>query len=351
MREKVKVSIIIPVFNAEKFISFCIESLIKQTLRECEFIFINDGSSDKSKYLIEEYRKLDPRIILYNQNNQGVSAARNEGLRRASGSYVGFVDADDFVEIDMFEKLYNVAISQNSDLLMSNLECEIEGHKVVISPPFPDNKILDEEFIQDEVLPYYLMTDDLNSTCNKLYRKELIDKYNLEFPVKVALGEDSLFNMSFLSRASNCLYLNYTGYHYREVKGSATRNIIEKDYFKNAIEVYKREIPKEIFNEGDFGKLKKYKAIKLIESVLSYIHLYFSPNTEISFIKRYYYIKRMLKNDSIKNSLLIYKDEKKLEIGRYEKILLTFIKLNFTLGLYGITAYSRFRNRKLELIK
>lgn len=345
MREEVKVSIIIPVFNAGEYISFCIDSLIKQTLQECEFIFINDGSSDNSKYLIEEYSKLDPRVVLYNQNNQGVSVARNQGLKRARGKYVGFVDADDYVELDMYAKLYNVVMSQNCDLLMSNLECEIEGHKVVIAPPFPDNKILGKEFIQDEVLPYYLKSDHLNSVCNKLYKKELIDKYNLQFPSNLALGEDAFFNMAFLSCASSCLCLNYTGYHYREVKGSATRNIVDKDYFNNALEVYKQEIPKEIFKERDFNKLEKYKAIKLIESVQSYIHLYFVPNTEISFIKRYYYIKRMLKNKLIKNSLIIYIDEKKAELGRYEKIFLTCIKINFTLGLFGITAYSRFRNR------
>src|SRR6476646_4070363 len=95
-----KVSVIIPVYNAGKYITRCIESLLNQTLQECEFIFINDGSIDDSREIIEGYKQVDDRIILINQVNQGVSIARNKGLYLAAGEYVGFVDADDCIEKD-----------------------------------------------------------------------------------------------------------------------------------------------------------------------------------------------------------------------------------------------------------
>ncbi|MES9697320.1 glycosyltransferase [Bacillus sp. JJ927] len=102
-------SVIIPVYNAEKYITQCIESLLNQTLRECEFIFINDGSTDNSEKIIEDYKKINDRITLINQENQGVSIARNRGLDVSTGEYVGFVDADDYIEKDMYEMLYNAA--------------------------------------------------------------------------------------------------------------------------------------------------------------------------------------------------------------------------------------------------
>lgn len=338
-------SIIIPVYNAEKYIANCVNSLIKQTLSECEFIFINDGSEDNSEVILHDYLNRDCRIIILNQKNLGVSAARNAGLKVANGNYIGFVDADDHVEPNMFEKMYKEALAQKCDVIMSNLECEIEGEKMVVSPPFPKGKILHKEYIEDEVLPYFLLSDDLNSVCTKLYRRELIKRYNIEFPLGVALGEDSVFNMNFFSRASNCMLLDYTGYHYREVIGSATRNIVEKDYFNKAIEVYQQDIPEDIFKKSDWIKLKKYKAIRLIKSVQSYIHLYFAPSEDISLIRRYNYVKIMLKNELVRTSLPTYHKEYSKSIGKYEKVLLILIKLKFTVGLYGVTAYSRFRNR------
>ena len=138
----IKVSVIIPVYNAEKYITECIESLLNQTLQQCEFIFVNDGSKDHSGAIIDEFKKKDSRIILINQENQGVSMARNNGLKAASGEYVGFVDADDYIENDMYETMYNHAKQDECDAVISNLESEMEGRKFISNYPFPQNTIL-----------------------------------------------------------------------------------------------------------------------------------------------------------------------------------------------------------------
>lgn len=342
--EASKVSIIIPVYNAEKYISECIESLLGQTLHACEFIFVNDGSDDKSKSIIEDYQRHDDRIKLINQENQGVSAARNAGLQAALGEYVGFVDADDYIEKDMYETLYHAAIEQNCDVVVSNLESELEGCKVIITYPFRTNETLGRAYILQYIMPYFLKVDDLNTAVNKIYRKNVLTKNKIAFPEKVALGEDGMFNMIFFSHAATMTYMNYTGYHYREVSGSATRNIRDKDYFSKAIEVYKTAPPL-IYNEIiPSNNVNRLKSIRLIKSMISYIYIYFKPSNDMSFTKRYRYVKQMINNKYVREALPIYWDEMNSSIGRYEKFILSMVKVRSAFGLMFAVVYSRWRN-------
>ncbi|WP_228307722.1 glycosyltransferase [Priestia sp. J2] len=341
----VKVSVVIPVYNVEKYITECIESLLNQTLEQCEFIFVNDGSKDNSVQIIENYRKKDNRVKLINQENHGVSIARNNGLEIALGEYVGFVDADDYIEKDMYQTLYNCARQNNYDLILSNFESEIEGHKLITKYSFPIGIILDESYIKREILPYFLKADDLNTACNKLYRHKILKENLIRFPENVPLGEDGMFNMSFIGCIDTMIYINYTGYHYREVKGSATRNVAEKDYFQRALEVYRLELPENLMGTINKVKVQKFKALKLIKNVMSYVHVYSHPAEELSFKMRYRYIKEMISNKYVKEALPIYCNENYNTIGNYEKFIINMIKRESTLGLYFATAYSRVRNK------
>lgn len=341
-----KVSIIIPVYNAEPYISECIDSLLQQTLAECEFIFINDGSTDKSKEKILHYLQSDPRIKWIDQDNQGVSAARNRGLSVANGEYIGFVDADDYIEKDMYEVLYRAAKEDDCDVVISNFESELEGHKVVTKYPFPIGKLLDSDYIEQEILLYFLKGDSLNTACSKLYKNRVIRAHHVKFPERVALGEDGLFNMQLFRHAAHVTYIDYTGYHYREVAGSATRNISAKDYFGRALEVYMLDIPDEYLGRIDKEKVRQLKSIKLITSVMSYIYVYFSvSNEELNFWKRFSYVKNMIKNPYVREAFPIYYYEMYRTLGRYEKVIVNMIRRKSTMGLYCATAYSRLRNR------
>ncbi|RCW42724.1 glycosyltransferase [Paenibacillus prosopidis] len=339
-----KVSVIIPVYNAEKYIVECIQSLLNQTLQACEFIFVNDGSVDKSKSIIEDYQLHDGRIKLINQENQGVSAARNAGLQAALGEYVGFVDADDYIEKDMYETLYHAAIERNCDVVISNLESELEGSKVITTYPFRTNETLDRAYILQHIMPYLLKADDLNTAVNKIYRVNVLTMNKIAFPEKVALGEDGMFNMIFFGHAATMTYINYTGYHYREVSGSATRNIKDKDYFSKAIEVY-ITAPPQIYNEIiPANNVNRLKSIRLIKSMISYIYIYFKPSNDMSFKKRYRYVKQMITNKHVREALPIYWAEMNNSIGRYEKFILSMVKARSALGLMFAVAYSRLRN-------
>lgn len=340
----VKVSVIIPVYNTEKYIAQCIESLLCQTLKECEFIFIDDGSKDRSKEIIQAYKKNDSRIKLLIQHNQGVSIARNNGLSIATGEYIGFVDSDDYIEKDMYQVLYTSAKNSDCDAVISNFESEMNGHKVITNYPFPFENTLGKEYIEQELLPYFLKADNLNTAVNKLYKRKIINEHHVEFPEKVSLGEDGMFNIRFFCHANSFKYVDYTGYHYREVLGSATRNITEKDYFKRALEVYNLDIP-EIQGKIDKNILHQLKSTKLIKSVMSYIHVYFTPTDEVIFSKRYKYIQNMINNKDVREALKFFYNDKYKSLGRYENLVLNLIKYKFTIGLYFIVGYSRYRNK------
>ncbi|NQX66761.1 glycosyltransferase [Paenibacillus alba] len=340
-----KVSVVIPLYNAEKFLVPCVESLVAQTLRECEFIFINDGSSDGSQQIIERFCKQDSRIRLINQNNQGVSMARNKGLEAAAGEYVGFVDADDYIDADMYETFYHAAKQEDYDVVITNFESELEGLKVVTSYPFPVDTRLTREYIEREILTYFLKSDQLNAVWNKLYKRKLIIDNDVKFPEKMALGEDGMFNMKFFVHAQTVTYKNYRGYHYREVEGSATRNILEKDYFRKALEVYVRDISDITFNYIDPVKTKELRAIKFIRSVMANIYVYLNPTNKLSFSKRLKYVTQMITNPYVKEALPLFYHHEYRYLGRNEKVMANLIRRKSTLGLYLCTMYSRFRSK------
>ena len=117
---KPKVSIIVPIYNCEKYLDEAIQSLLNQSIKECEFILVNDGSTDNSLNIANEYKKLDSRIKIINQVNQGVSVARNTGIEASQGEYIGFIDGDDWIEFDMYKTLYDIATKNNLDLIIKN---------------------------------------------------------------------------------------------------------------------------------------------------------------------------------------------------------------------------------------
>ncbi|MFC0216458.1 glycosyltransferase [Paenibacillus chartarius] len=341
----VKVSVIIPVYNAGPYLEACIESLRKQTLQACEFIFVNDGSTDGSKAIIDRWKELDSRILLIDQSNQGVSMARNHGLERATGEYVGFVDADDTVEPDMFEVLYSSAKQTDCDVAFSNFRSEMGRHLVVTRYPFPVNTVLGSDFIDRELLPYFLKSDDLNTVCTKLFKRSVILRTGAAFPKNVALGEDGMFTMAFLAGADSALYVDYTGYYYREVAGSATRNLLSKDYFGRALEVYRQDVSGWIGDRVDHSHIRRLKSIRLIHSVKSYIHTYLAPSAEISFGSRYAYVRNMLNHDAVKEALPNYLEAMAGNLGRYDRWILKLMERKWTYGLVVLTAYSRFRSK------
>ena len=342
---KPKVSIIVPVYNCEKYLSEALESLLNQSMQEIEIIVVNDGSTDNSSHIANKYKDIDNRVKIINQDNQGVSSARNNGLQIAGGDYIGFIDGDDYIEIDYYEKLYNVAIKNNCDIVMCDWKSVLNGRENRLNLPFKKNKILDKRYIEKNIYPYFIENDSLNSVCNKIFSNKLIKENKIIFPIGVQLGEDGAFNVRAITYSDNIYYLDYCGYYYREVEGSATRNVIKKDYFKRALEVYNNKL-----NEYEKWPIKeeeiqRLKAIKFLNTVISLTYIYFVPNESNKLKDRYKYIKNMINSEEVCTAINKYYNEISDNRGRYEKKIIDSIKNKNIFGIYALTLYSRLRNR------
>lgn len=176
MGEKL-VSIIIPVYNAEKYISRCLDSIINQSYKNIQIIVIDDGSTDKGVLILDKYKEDDNRISVYRTENRGVSYARNLGIEKAKGEYFVFVDADDFVQKDMIEKMYYRLLSDGSDICVCNV-WRTNGDKSKIQSNRKDEQIVLFNSIEKEEYMITFLLRQVHAYCvwNKMYKRSLIDK-------------------------------------------------------------------------------------------------------------------------------------------------------------------------------
>ncbi len=217
-----KISVIIPVYNVEKYIRKCLDSIINQTLKDIEIIIVNDGSPDNSQSIIDEYAKKDKRIISLIQENGRQGKARNNGLKHAKGEYISFIDSDDYIETDMLEKMYNKAKEEDSDIVIcSNYHIyETTNKKEAI--------FIDEELMKDSINNKKNKLLNIISPCYKIYRRSLIQKNNIFFMEKLYY-EDLAFSLKSLVLANKISYVNEPLYYYiiREGSTMTSTNVIK----------------------------------------------------------------------------------------------------------------------------
>ena len=167
-----KLSIIVPVYNVEKYIDKCLNSLVNQTIDNFEIIIVVDGSKDKSIDVVKKYKNQYPDLIeFFETENHGLSAARNYGLERANGEYIGFVDSDDSVDINMYEKLYNCAVANNCEIAVCDYYQILDNGNNLKKIEIEEND--DKKNIVIKSKPY---------AWNKIYKKDMFKKYNIKFP-------------------------------------------------------------------------------------------------------------------------------------------------------------------------
>jgi glycosyltransferase involved in cell wall biosynthesis len=340
------ISVIIPVYNAEMHLKKCIASLLVQTHQEIEFIFINDGSTDNSKSIIEQLQKTDARIVLINQENKGVSVARNNGIAIAKGNYIGFVDADDTVIENYFEKLLALALSTNVDVVVSKYISHQNKIETISPTLFPENQILNAEFIQNQIIPYMIQKENLNAIWNKLFTSEIIKQNAITFPVGVALGEDGLFNLHVFQKAKAIYFTDFIGYHYFEIEGSATRNFTTNNYFENILKEYQYNYSNFANSSLSLEKINNLKAEKCLHKSISLIHEFTNPKNKLGFKLAFQKIKLMLSNAQFNWIVSSHYNTLYASKGKYEKLIILALKNKWIYLLFITTAYSRFRNKK-----
>ena len=228
-----KVSVIVPVYNTEKFLDGCITSILGQDYANIELVLINDGSSDRSGVICEKYAENYPNIIYRYRDNAGVSAARNAGLDIASGDYVVFVDSDDRIKSNMISLMVGALESASADLCIC-------GYDVVrVGGVFPVANSPARVYGQDEVAEYFAVHFSeavASSVCCKLYKRELICH---RFDTNISMGEDLLFNLDYVKRAEAVVAIPETLYIYdKNNDASLTRNYKALN-FKQDLYVFK----------------------------------------------------------------------------------------------------------------
>lgn len=173
-----KVSVIVPVYNVELYLEKCLDSLVNQTIDNIEIIVVNDGSTDNSQNIINEYSEKYPQKIRgYIKKNGGLSDARNFGINKATGQYIGFVDSDDYVEKDMFEKMYNKAITKNFDVVVCDVNCKTDSDEQHISS-LVEKDLTDSADIKKQMINIYPVA------WNKIYKKNLFNN-GVKFKTKI----------------------------------------------------------------------------------------------------------------------------------------------------------------------
>ena len=238
------VSIIIPVYNAEKYIEKAVKSIKKSS--EIEIILVDDGSIDESGYICDNLVKTDENILVIHKNNGGLSTARNLGIENASGVYISFIDADDFVDVEMYEEIIQIIKEYNPDCIefgwkyindLGEISFNISG--------IEKGKMLEKNVIVDKILPPLLnLTEEKKNfiydfAVNKIYKKEIIDKYNIRFNEQRRTWEDRIFVVEYLKYCQNLYSINKCFYNYVSIPNSLSRTY-DLQFFDIILENYKK---------------------------------------------------------------------------------------------------------------
>ena len=208
-----KISVIVPVYNVEKFIRRCLDSIINQTMKDLEIILVDDGSTDNSGVICDEYAKLDNRITVIHKENGGVSSARNRGLDVATGEWIAFVDSDDYIEEDMYEVLYKTATEKNVDICACFFKYLTVENKILFNPT-QEQLDMNGKYNSKEFLELIYKDEYMNGICvsswNKIYKKNVFR--NLRFKTKIC-EDDELANNLYI-KDIDIFLLNDGGYIY-----------------------------------------------------------------------------------------------------------------------------------------
>lgn len=222
------VSIILPVYNVEKYLDDCIKSLINQSYKNLEIIFIDDGSTDNSGKILDNYQKKDKRIKVYHKSNGGVSSAKNLGLKHSTGKYITFVDPDDYVTFEYVEYLLNLIKNNNADIAYTKNFFDNYNKKQVDKESI---SIIDSHKSLYDILTYQINV----AVWNKIYRREFLFDNNIKFYEDIFMGEGFNFNVLAFSKANKIVTSNKKIYYYRRDNNTSATTKFKIEKWENAL--------------------------------------------------------------------------------------------------------------------
>ena len=252
-----KVSVIIPVYNVEKYLRECLDSVINQTLKDIEIICVDDGSTDKSPDILQEYQNKDKRIKVFSQKNLSQGYARNRAIKIAKGDYICFVDSDDWIDEQALENSYEYAVKNNAEVVQFNYKTFYEEKNEYKNSNFAQQ--IEQKYglnLVNKTFYSYkdVVINDFHSfdmhVVNKLYLRKFIENNNIHFSNK-RYGEDWLFAVSTLFSAKKIYYLNLYNYYYRYRHNSSSHSSHKylSDIFSILKDVKKLLIEKKLYDD------------------------------------------------------------------------------------------------------
>ena len=257
---KPKVSIIVPIYNVENYLPCCVNSLLNQTLKDIEIILVDDESPDHCSAICDEYAKQDHRVKVIHKKNEGVSNARNSGLEIATGEYIAFVDSDDYVELNTYQKLYTLMTDTKADVVyfdyqrfdnLGNTWTELNNRKEKEKRYQTENNI--RRFMLDMIAntpseKYY--QDIMVSVWRALYHSNIIKMHEIKFKERGLFVEDLQFNLDFLLHSTSVITISDVFYYWRTYTSSYT-NTVKLDYFEKNYFYYQYLL--EMLRKNNFG--------------------------------------------------------------------------------------------------
>lgn len=332
-----KVSVIVPIYNVEKYLRRSIESIQKQTLKDIEIILVNDGSSDGSIAICEEYQKKDNRIEIIDKSNGGVSSARNAGLEIAKGDYIGFVDPDDWIEPNMYEDLYKQIKTSDTDVCMCNYVIENNGKSI---PNLLNIKqvLLEKEDIVRQIVAEMIGSSSLNSAgqtimgsvCRLIVKKELINNNNFRFELGIPLMEDLIFCIQILLKSKKVSINTGLNYHYIINSNSSVFSYRENmiDIQRNVYSYLEKLLKKDKKVYSIVEKRLNFRYTNMcIGSIANEVH----RNNSKRLAEKIKFIKEICKDKKLKSIL------KELDMKGYtlrKKLILIAIKYELVLYIF-----------------
>lgn len=299
------ISIIVPIYNVEEYLPKCIDSILNQTYKELEVILVDDGSPDSCGKICDRYAKKDERVKVIHQKNGGLSAARNSGLDCANGEYIGFVDSDDYIEPEMYEKLLEAIIKNKCAMSICNVNYVFEDGKII-----PKNlKAKDEVFeFADAIREMNTYEKFDMGVWSKLFKKELFE--SIRFPVG-KLSEDFYIMYRIFDRAQKVSYISETLYNYLQRTSSLTRNKkINHDFYKAAHDQM-------VYLDQKYPELSVVGHVSYVSAILTVYDYYLKNKVKCpkNFIKNSR--KTIRKNMSYVKKAEYLSKEKRLQIGLF----------------------------------
>lgn len=321
--EEVKVSLIVPIYNSEAFLRRCLDSLLEQTLKEIEIVCVNDGSTDKSEKILEEYASKHTKITVLKKENGGCGSARNMGIEYAKGEYIEFVDSDDILQIDAVEKMYNSAKKHNSDLVVCGMErIDDETGKLITT---------DMMNVKKEVIKIDSNLDELlfinPGPCNKLHRKSIFKNARFE---KIPVVDDLMLTLQYIPYIKTISFVKESLYKYKVRKESGVNTVQYSTY--------------EQMKEKFIIRKKEYKELNLSNEYFNYIDRMAFIHVGVSMLYRVGYIKEKDIGKEIKMTMEYLDKEfenwntfyriKRVElVSKLKLISVKFLNLLYKMGL------------------